>query len=198
MVVATDFAVAQKIRLRTIAEALRAGVDGARELVEHPRPGVALVAHETLGDRQRKGGAVRAHAHDFSEQRRRMGKTRRGEIAAHLRLGMLAGRHAPEQLEHNGIADDQRAVRLLRRKPVHLRVRLEIEHAAPELGCVEAHHAIRELSRRVGGERCQDPVGEGRERESISQKAHTPSPPHSRQGELGWQRKHGLVFPRDG
>ena len=46
----------------------------------------------------------------------------RGEVAPHLRLGMLPGGDAAEQLEHDGIADGERAVRLLGGEPVYVRV----------------------------------------------------------------------------
>ena len=94
-------------------------IDRAVEPIEHPRPGIALVPHKTLGDRERIALAFLVDVANFPKQRRRVGKATLGQIAAHLRFGVLSARDAAENLQHHGVIDDQRAVGLLRRQPQH-------------------------------------------------------------------------------
>ena len=80
----------------------------AHQQIERPGPGVALVADETLRDRQRVARAVRIDAHHLAQQRRDVGKALLGQIATHLGLGMRAGGDPAEHLQDRDVADDHR------------------------------------------------------------------------------------------
>jgi len=87
-----------------------------------PAPGIALVVDETLRHAERERLAVRALASDLAQHRRNVGETVLGQISAHLRFRVRAGVNAPEQLDHDLAADDQRAVGLFDRRTPHRRV----------------------------------------------------------------------------
>ena len=97
-------------------------LDRARQEVERPAPAVALVAHEALRQTERVRRAVGIDADQLAEQRRGVGEAALGEIAGHLALGMDARQHPPDDLQHELVADDEGAVRLLRRQPPDLGV----------------------------------------------------------------------------
>ena len=94
-------------------------IDRAVEPIQHPRPGIALVPHKALSDGQRIALALLVDVANFPKQRRSVDEAALGQVATHLRFGMLSGRDAAEDLQHHGIVHDQRAVGLLRRQPQH-------------------------------------------------------------------------------
>ena len=97
-------------------------------------------------------------------------KPLRGEIAAHLRFGMHAGRDAAIDLQHHRVADGQRAVRLLRREPIDLRhpVRFRaVRGRIPSAG--NAARRPRARTRWPAARQATKRCGEARQRKGVGQ-----------------------------
>ena len=97
-------AVAQHVEFRLVG---REAVQCARQLIEHPRPGIALIADEAQRDRQRMRRTVLGDLHDVTKKRWRIAEALSGEITAHFGFGMLAGGYPPENLHHHRVAYGQ-------------------------------------------------------------------------------------------
>ena len=172
-------------------------VDGARQEIERPGPGVALIAHEALRHRERVPRSLAIDAHDFAEMRRRVGKRLLGQVAAHFRLGMLAAGNAPEHLEHHRVADDQRRVRLLGRQPDDLAGAARRQRLMMLRCRLEVDRPFRRLDLPAIGEHRHHVVGKTRQRECVGQQPDAAAAPHARQRELVRQGGGRFVLPQD-
>ena len=170
-------------------------IEGAEQLIEQPRPGVALIVHEALRHGERESRAIRSDACDLSEQRGRVGKSMLRQIAAHLGLGMRAAGDAPEDLEHHGVADDERAVRLLGREPVDLRVRRQVKRFDAVRSRLEPYLTVGRRPARALRKQGDNLMGEGRHCEAVGEKTDPPLAAHMRQCQLARQRRCRLAFP---
>ena len=115
------------------------------------------------------------------------GKALRGEIAAHLGFGMLAGQDAAIDLQHHRVADGQRTVGLLGREPVHLGVGASVRavRARPR-SAGNATRRRRFSNCRAGGQRGDEAVGECRQRKSVGQQADAPAAAARAPAPAGW------------
>ena len=68
------FAVGQQIASESAIGSADRAIERARQMIEDPRPGIALIADETESDGQRGRRAVACRSHDVAEERRRVGK----------------------------------------------------------------------------------------------------------------------------
>ena len=170
-------------------------------MVERPGPGIALVADEGL---RRSPARAVAHRRTTRTTSPSSGGVLReavfGQIAAHLGFGMRARRRRGGKLEHRRVADDQRAVGLLGRQPVHSahpvvapqRCFVRVDRLEADLA---AGRSISGASR-AARSRCR--AAKVGEREGVGQQADARAAPHARQRELAAASAAGrLVFPGD-
>ncbi len=189
-------------------------VDGASQVVQCPRPGIALVGNEALHDGQRGAFAVGSVVRDFADECRRVGVAHAREVSRHLHLGVDARCDTADQLDDNGLANHQRAVRLLGRQPLDGRVGCQRQRRRPcaagfrrpgRFGqlCdvrfrLEMHGAVIGFQRGAAHEVGEQRPGEGLGGEGVSQVADMAAAPHARQGELNGQSRQRGRFPCDG
>ena len=180
---------------RASAEASRLAVASKARvgLVEGPGPGIALVPHESLRHGQHVALPSRSMRH-LAQQRRRVGEALGRQIAAHLGLGMLAGRDGAEDLQHHGIVDGQRAVRLLGSQPHDLGVGWAAQHLDLVRHGLEDDLALRHIDALAIGQRLQHAAGEDWQRKGIGQQTDTPPAADARQGKLRGQRGRRFVL----
>ena len=173
-------------------------VQRAREMVENPGPGVALVANKTKRNSKGARRPVCSDPNDVAIEPRRMGKPLLGEVAAHLCLGMNAGRDAAIDLYHQRVADRERAVGLLRAKPIDLAILYGCEDVAarPPSGEIlrrRQHGGTLGRSARLSDKS----MGETRQRKGIRQKSDATSRAARVRGQVGWVKLPTVHPPRE-
>ncbi len=83
---------------------------------------------------------VGVHALHFAQQRRNVAVARAGQVARHFRFRRQARLHAADDFQDHRVADDDRAVGLFARQPMHLDITVEIHVLKPGFR-QEADHA---------------------------------------------------------
>ena len=161
---------------------------GTIEGVQRPLPGITLVIQEALHHHQGVLLAFPVEATDLAEHRRNVGEALLGQETPHLQLRMHAGENTPQHLDHHLVADDRRAVGLLRRGVTHLDPfrQLDVRQLWQRLETDFPFTAAQHL---LVAQALDDAQHELLEGEGVGQQSHLRATANTRDGQLLRQRR---------